>query len=159
MSVLLKIENTDSCAVIPDDVYLRIGNYRYYLYGNGKGSIVRFTGSNNHKSAISLAQDVMQDRHNMYDHKDRDPFNNMPDNLRQSSYTQNARNRSKMKKACSSRFKGVALKKATKRWAAYICVNYEIIHLGYFDSEIEAAIAYNNAAIKFFGAFANLNVI
>lgn len=32
-------------------------------------------------------------------------------------------------------------------------------HLGYFGDEIEAARIYNEAALKFFGEFAYLNVI
>ena len=33
------------------------------------------------------------------------------------------------------------------------------IHLGHFKTKEEAAIAYNNAAIKYHGEFASLNVI
>jgi len=42
---------------------------------------------------------------------------------------------------------------------AKISVNGKNINLGYFKTEIDAAIAYNEAAIKYHGEFANLNKI
>jgi hypothetical protein len=44
-------------------------------------------------------------------------------------------------------------------WVARIVVNYKKIYLGSHETEEAAAIAYNNAAIKHFGEFANLNII
>lgn len=52
---------------------------------------------------------------------------------------------------------GVAFKKRLKKWRAIIIHKSKTYHLGYFDSEIEAALAYNKKAIEFHGDKAKLN--
>jgi hypothetical protein len=58
---------------------------------------------------------------------------------------------------CSSIYKGVTWHKKTCKWLAQIYFQNKRFHLGYFTSEIEAAKAYNNAALKHFGEFASVN--
>jgi hypothetical protein len=57
----------------------------------------------------------------------------------------------------SSSYKGVSWHKRQKKWLANITVNSKRMHLGSFDTEIEAAKKYNEAALEFFGEFARLN--
>ncbi len=153
----LPIQNSEARATILLSDFNRLSQYKYWLQGNGKGSIVRYTGSDSTKIVTSLAQDVMNTRL-MYDHKDTDCLNNIPNNLRPCTYQQNAFNRNK-RKGTSSQYKGVAWNKAQQAWHAYICVNYNVMHLGYHKEEKDAAIAYNNAAILFHKDFAKLNII
>ena len=60
---------------------------------------------------------------------------------------------------CSSRYLGVMYEERYKKWRARIYINKKKIHLGYFKYEIEAAMAYNDAALEFYGWKAKLNEI
>lgn len=59
----------------------------------------------------------------------------------------------------SSKFKGVSYITSRKRWRAAIKAKGKSITLGMFRSEVEAAKAYNVAAIKYFGKNAYQNLI
>lgn len=61
------------------------------------------------------------------------------------------------KRSKSSLYRGVHWYKSRSKWQASITVNYKQIKLGYFDSEMEAAEAYNNAATLYLGENAVLN--
>lgn len=92
------------------------------------------------------------------DHIDRNKQNNQIENLRGATQSQNCMNRTPHKNT-SSIYKGVSWVKHAKKWSAHIQINNKLKHLGYFKSETAAAIAYNDAAIKHFGEYANLNVV
>jgi hypothetical protein len=91
------------------------------------------------------------------DHKDGNGLNNTVDNLRFATHSQNASNRPKFKSKTSSRYIGVSFKKDSSRWIAYITLKGKRFWLGRFDSEIEAAKAYDYAAKKYHREFACLN--
>jgi hypothetical protein len=55
----------------------------------------------------------------------------------------------------SSGFKGITWSKGA--YHARICVEGKRINLGRFCDAVDAATAYDNAAIKYFGEFARLN--
>lgn len=90
------------------------------------------------------------------DHIDGDGLNNQRANLRLATHSQNHANRG-MQRNNTSGFKGVSWQKKRKKWEARIRVNGHNVYLGYFDDIIEAARAYNRAAVKHFGEFARLN--
>lgn len=79
-------------------------------------------------------------------------------NLRAASNYENSRNTSSHKDSIS-KYLGVTWHKKDKRWNAYIMVNGKNKYLGSLMSEIQAALAYNKAAVKYYGEFANLNII
>lgn len=92
------------------------------------------------------------------DHKDGDRLNNKRSNLRICTHRENNSNQ-KLRKNNTTGYKGVHWYSARNKWQASICVNYKPIHLGYFKSVVEAASAYNKAALKYFGEFSKLNNI
>ena len=90
------------------------------------------------------------------DHLDRDTGNNHPSNLRSATHSQNCMN-SRSAKNSSSKYLGVSWVKATSKWRAMISANGNNQNLGSFRNEVEAAQAYDQAATKHHGEFANLN--
>ena len=59
----------------------------------------------------------------------------------------------------SSKYRGVSYSERSKSWRAGIKVKGKTISLGVFASEDQAALAYNEAAQKYFGAFAYQNPV
>lgn len=93
----------------------------------------------------------------LLDHRDGDGLNNRRQNLRSATKQQNAAN-SRKRKGASTKFKGVHFYKSRGNFQAYIGVgNSKTRHLGYFENAVDAARAYDAAAVLQFGEFARLN--
>lgn len=87
------------------------------------------------------------------DHKNRNRFDNRKSNLRVATHAQNIAN-SGPRTITGSKYKGVNFDKQTGKWRAKAIDK----HLGRFDSEEEAAQAYDVAAFNNHGEFAYLNL-
>jgi hypothetical protein len=92
------------------------------------------------------------------DHCNGFTLDNRKINLRICTNSQNQMNK-KTQINNKSGHKGVYFYKIANKWRSVIKINKVVYHLGYFLNKIDAAKAYNEAAIKYFGQFANLNII
>lgn len=90
------------------------------------------------------------------DHINRVRTDNRIENLRPATNQQNQYNKSSFRDS-SSKYKGVSWKKQRNKWTVQISIAGKKTHLGYFDCEGDAAMAYNEAALEHFGIFAGLN--
>ena len=79
------------------------------------------------------------------DHIDGDKTNNNLNNLRWATTSQNAMNRKNTK--------GYYYNKKAKKYLAQIVLHGKSIHLGVFETEAEAASAYDEKAAELFGKF------
>jgi hypothetical protein len=122
----------------------------HYIEG-GKGKIRR---------KISMHRLIMKvEKPNiLIDHKDHDGLNNQKYNLRVATYSQNSMNVTSYKKS-TSEYLGVHWDIESKKWKAAIKIKGKQLNLGRYLDEKLAAKAYNTAAIKHYGEFANLNKI
>lgn len=90
------------------------------------------------------------------DHIDGNGLNNLRDNLRICTHSENMRNRIN-NKPHSSIYKGVSWTKLNKKWRASIRINKKYISLGLFINEVDAAKAYNIASEKYHKDFSRIN--
>lgn len=91
------------------------------------------------------------------DHANGDGLDNRRANLREATAAQNNRNVSCERRNNTSGFKGVCWKTANRRWIAQIGADWRRMHIGYFDTAEQAALAYDAAALELHGEFARLN--
>lgn len=88
------------------------------------------------------------------DHVHGNRLDNRRSELRIVTQRQNNQNK---RPTSRSGYKGVTWDKYANRWKAAIQVNRKSIHLGRFDTSLDAASAYNAAAAMYFGEYAWLN--
>jgi hypothetical protein len=146
--------------IVDVDIYYRFGNFKWCVRGNRNTFYaVRFVKIgpgrtklvNLHRTILAAPAGLL------VDHRNGDGLDNRRDNLRLATHFQNACNRHRNKSKTSSRFVGVSFKKRDNNWAARINYKRKTISLGRFNSELDAARAYDNAARKYHGEFARLN--
>ena len=133
-------------------------NKYYHIYG-GKGISVWDRWRKDFVSFHDYVRDTMGFKDNLS--IDRiDPANNYcPGNIRWANSTQQNTNKVKRNRICSSKYKGVSWCSRNSKWVAAAASPGRKKHLGYFDSETDAAKAYNVAAKDYFGEFSQLNKI
>ena len=102
-----------------------------------------------HRQAINVPDDMV------VDHINHNGLDNRKANLRPATVAQNSWNRRSKKNA--GRFRGVAWNKKLKKWRVRISHENKTVYNRFFDDEIQAAKAYDNAAKKYHGNFAVLN--
>lgn len=110
------------------------------------------------KQSVSfLHREIMKaDKGVEVDHRDGNGLNNRGSNLRLCSGVENSQNRS-MRRDNASGYKGVSLHKRAGKWQAQLQIAGQYKYLGLFDQAIDAACAYDTAALAAFGEFARLN--
>lgn len=105
-----------------------------------------------HKLIIGADENVI------VDHIDGNPTNNCKINLRVATRSENNRN-ARTPITNTTGYKGVTKSVSSDKFVASIMVNYKRIYLGVFETSLEGAIAYNDAALIYHGKFAKLNDI
>jgi len=115
-----------------------------------KGGVKRKLDIHMHRVILKITDDELTG-----EHRDRNGLNNQKSNLRVSTKSQNMMNRRAFGK---SKYSGVS-EFIHGGYRARIHCDKKSYFIGYFKTEVEAALAYNARARELHGEFANLNVI
>jgi hypothetical protein len=148
-------------ALVDDEDSERISKYSWGAVKKGRTYYARReagTVGKNRKS-FYMHRDVLNlsPGNGLVDHRNRNGLDNQKSNLRLSNKKLNAVNTEK-RSGCSSKYKGVYFRKDRQKWSAYIEVNTKRIRLGTFETELQAATAYDVAAKRYYGDYALLNL-
>lgn len=147
-------------ALVDDDVYEYLNQWKwfaarcfgiFYAQRNERTSSSRKT-IHIHRVVVNAPEGMI------VDHINGNGLDNCRSNLRICSFSQNSKN---MKKHSRNKtgYKGVSVKagKKARKYQVFIGCDSDHKFLGYFDSAIDAARAYDKKAIELFGEFARLN--
>lgn len=162
-------------ALVDDEDFEWLNQWKWYAHKrHGSTYAIRNIQVGDKRSAIKMHRLIMGLENvegKMVDHKDRNGLNCQRNNLRVCNAGENRKNSIKQLKKATSIYKGVVLhthkqfNKTLQRttiyqsWHARIVIDGKRKVVGCFKTEIEAAVAYNDAATKYYGEFALLNKI
>lgn len=149
--------------IVDDADYAALSAYRWKALKAGKcvyaARTVRSPGASHNDVTLLMHRVLFGTGAQRVDHINHDSLDNRRCNLRAATASTNAANSPLIVRG-TPRFKGVYWNKKDGKWQAQIGNGKAACeYLGQFDSEVEAASAYNAAARQRFGQFAVLNSI
>ena len=147
-------------AIVNDEDFDRLNSFKWYAHEDRNTYYaVRTIRQNGKRKTILMHREIMELKAGdgrQTDHINHDGLDNRRDKLRICTNAENHYNQKPGKG--TSKYKGCSWYKRDKKWQARIRLNSKLIHLGLFDSEIEAAKAYDAKAKELFGEFACVNI-
>lgn len=147
-------------AMVDDDDFEKLNNFKWFAHksGNAFYAETRIGDGYKKQKVLKMHRFIMNLNKEklVVDHRDMNGLNNTKENLRVCTRSQNAMNK-KSQQGSFSKYKGVSYHKRNKKFQAEITINSKKKYIGNYHKDVDAAIAYDNKAVEFFGEFAVLN--
>lgn len=143
------IKSVHKYILVDNKDFKYVNQYTWHLSRGYATSRVKNTPTRLHRFLLNPKKNELTD------HINRNKLDNRRQNLRISTHKQNMSNRIKQSNN-SSGYKGVRFLRDCDKWSARISKDGRI-NLGIFRSKIQAARAYDKAALKIYGKFACIN--
>lgn len=140
-----------------EDVQILV-DYTWYKHHNKNNNTIYMRGwnKNTRKKEMMHRVIIKAEKGKQVDHINGNTLDNRKSNLRICNHAENIRNRGQRKNS-NTKHKGVF--KSGKKWGANIGYENNRYYLGVFETQKEASLAYNKAALKYHGEFAQLNTV
>ena len=147
-------------ALVDDADYDYLMKWKWHLFKMNRNNFYARTiiYKNKKRIAVVMHRLLVKCEGKIIDHISGDGLDNRRSNIRCCTKSENPINR-RININNLSGYKGVSWFKSVGKWRAQIQYKRIVYHLGVFEKRIDAAKAYNNAAQKYHGEFANLNKI
>ena len=146
-------------ALVDTSDYEMLSKRKWHLFKADWGGLyatAHHTKPNGKVTQIRMHRLIMNAKpEQIIDHINGDGLDNRKSNLRFCTQSQNRANTKRV--GGLSKFRGVYYNKTSKKWASQISLNNKKKWIGYFNTEVEAARAYDKMAKKLFGEFARVN--
>lgn len=147
-------------ALVDDEDYEMLSKFKWTLHKRGDHCYAIRMGrkENGQRLMIKMHRQVLglTDPKILVDHRDNNGLNNQKANIRACSPAENSRNRG-LTKSNPRKLKGITFHKGANKFMAQIEFERKSIFIGYFNTDMEAAKAYDKKAIELHGDFARLN--
>lgn len=155
-------------AIVNESDYPQVSQFSWHAEINKRGlktdvyAARWIVGLNGKRRRMRMHVELMGYKQGMeVDHRDRNGLNNCRSNLRFATHADNSRNAS-IRQDNTSGFKGVTFEpytRGSKKWKSTIQYDKRRITIGRYLTAKDAAMAYNDKAMRLFGEFACLNVV
>lgn len=140
--------------IVDDDDFERLSRYSWFAKKNHKKFYAQRRWGPDH---YQMHDEILPHPPGVtVDHINGNSLDNRKCNLRFATQQQQCFNRSKIA-GTSSLFKGVSFHKGHRKWQSYIKHQGKSVSLGSYAEEDDAALAYDKAACRLFGEYAQLN--
>lgn len=134
-----------------DERTMKSGEKKVYAYRSVQKDYKRLS--------VYMHRQILDAKRNQcVDHLNGNGLDNRRENIRLCNYSLNNHNRIK-KRGTTSCYRGVCRIKGTDKWQSTISINSKLQRIGTFDTQEQAAIAYNEKAIELRGDDALLNIV